>query len=53
MVDEEKEFFRKCRGSIMEIIEVMLRMYKKTKNEKWLNEARWFGELSLELKKKI
>jgi inorganic pyrophosphatase len=53
MVDEEKEFYRKCRGNLMEIVGVTLRMYKKTKDPKWLEHAKWFGEKSAELKTKI
>lgn len=46
MVDEKKEYYRKVRGYVLETIQVALRMYKKTKDEKWLNDARELGKQS-------
>jgi len=41
------------RSSVMEVMRVCIRMYEKTKEKKWFDEAMYFGEESKRLKTRI
>ena len=41
------------RASVMEIMRVCVRMYEKSKDEKWFEEAKYFGAESKRLKTRI
>lgn len=53
LLDEEKTYFRGVRSSVMKIMQSALRLYEKTGDPKFLEHAKWFGEKSVEFKKKI
>lgn len=53
IVNEDKLFYLNVRHSVLEIMIVCLRMYKKTGKEKFVNQGKEFGIFSEQLKKKI
>lgn len=48
-----REYDRKVRESILETMTVAIKMFDKTRDPYWLEEAKWYGQHSERLKKRI
>lgn len=44
IVSEGKVFWLEVSGQILEVMEVCLRMFKKTGDEKWMQDFRFFED---------
>jgi len=53
IIKEEKIFIRGIRNSTLKIIQSALKMYEKTKDKKFLEHAKFFGDFSAKLKKRL
>lgn len=51
IINEDAAFVKEVRVSVMQIMACALRMYEKTNDEKFLEQAKFFGDFSRELKK--